>query len=250
MILKNKNGDNKIFIDDSLIGIFVINKEHENTTSFSLKDDNTFNSSINENIFLYDIKNIIYELESDSISIFIDNSIYGGSTIQIQIKENQLVSLSYEKETLYITTVDIPMFMLQDDTDDTYPKFEINISECIYSMKIYLNESEYIEVPYYQSHNDIITTLNHINDVVYFLKEDQPLFMKVLCNSEKTEINVFDKEDKTKCIGCNVYEYKISTHGIVLFDESFENGMYLVEWQKLFRLLIDKIWEMEFTDNL
>lgn len=245
MILQNKNGDNKVFIDDSLLGIFEIN-EDENIVLFSI-DDNT-NISINENIFLYDIRKIIYEPESDSISIFIGDSIYGGSTIQI--KENQLVSLSYEKETLYITTVDIPMFMLQDDIDDKYPKFEINISECIYSMKIYLNESEYVEVPYYQSHNDIITTLNHINDVVYFLKEDQPLFMKVLCNNKKAEINVFDKEDKTKCIGCNIYEYKISTHGVVLFDESFKNGMYLVEWQKLFRLLIDKIWEMEFTDNL
>ena len=246
MILQNKNGDNKVFIDDSLLGIFEINEDNENVVLFSI-DDNT-NISINENIFLYDIRKIIYEPESDSISIFIGDSIYGCSTIQI--KENQLVSLSYEKETLYISTVDIPMFMLQDDTDDIYPKFEINISECIYSMKIYLNESEYVEVPYYQSHNDIITTLNHINDVVYFLKEDQPLFMKVLCNSEKAEINVFDKEDKTKCIGCNDYEYKISTHGVVLFDESFENGMYLVEWQKLFRLLIDKIWEMEFIDNL
>lgn len=246
MILQNKNGDNKVFIDSSLLGIFEINEDNENVVLFSI-DDNT-NISINENIFLYDIRKIIYEPESDSISIFIGYSMYGGSTIQI--KENQLVSLSYEKETLYITTVDIPMFMVQDDTDDIYPKFEINISECIYSMKIYLNESEYVEVPYYQSHNDIITTLNHINDVVYFLKEDQPLFMKVLCNSEKTEINVFDKEDKTKCIGCNVYEYKISTHGVVLFDESFENGMYLVEWQKLFRLLIDKIWEMKFTDIL
>lgn len=246
MILQNKNGDNKVFIDSSLLGIFEINEDNENAVLFSI-DDNT-NISINENIFLYDIRKIIYEPESDSISIFIGDSMYGGSTIQI--KENQLVSLSYEKETLYITTVDIPMFMVQDDTDDIYPKFEINISECIYSMKIYLNESEYVEVPYYQSHNDIITTLNHINDVVYFLKEDQPLFMKVLCNSEKTEINVFDKEDKTKCIGCNVYEYKISTHGVVLFDESFENGMYLVEWQKLFRLLIDKIWEMKFTDIL
>lgn len=245
MILQNKNGDNKVFIDDSLLGIFEIN-EDENIVLFSI-DDNT-NISINENIFLYDIRKIIYEQESDSISIFIGDSIYGGSTIQI--KENQLVSLSYEKETLYITTVDIPMFMLQDDIDDKYPKFEINISECIYSMKIYLNESEYIEVPYYQSHNDIITTLNHINDVVYFLKEDQPLFMKVLCNCDKVEINVFDKEDKTKCIGCNTYSYKISSHGVVLFDESFEDGMYLVEWQKLFRLLINKIWEMVFTDNL
>lgn len=243
MILKNKNGDNKVFIDGSLLGIFGINKGNENVVSFSI-DDST-NISINENIFLYDIKKIIYEPESDSISIFInDDNIYGGSTIQI--KENQLVSLSYEKETLYISTVDIPMFMLHDDIDDKYPKFEINISECIYSMKIYLNEEEYIEVPYYQSHNDIITTLNHINDVVYFLKEDEPLFMKVLCNCDKVEINVFDKEDKTKCIGCNVYDYKISSHGVVLFDESFEDGMYLVEWQKLFRLLIDKIWVMEF----
>lgn len=245
MILKNKNGDNKIFIDDSLIGIFVINREHENVTSFSLIDDNTFNISINENIFLYDIKKIGYESYSNSITTFIDNeNIYGGSTIQI--KENELVSLVYEKETLYITTMEIPRFMFQDNIDDKYPKFEIHVSECTYNMHIYLNEREYIEVPYYQSHNDIITTLNHINDVVYFLKEDEPLFMKVLCNCDNVEINVFDKEDKTKCIGCNVYEYKISSHGVVLIDESFKDGMYLVEWQKLFRLLIDKIWVMEF----
>ena len=246
IMLKDKNGDNKIFIDNSLLGIFMITTENENAI-FSLMDDSTFNISVNENIFLYDIKKIIYESCSNSISIFIDDSIYGGSTIQL--KENQLVSLVYEKETLNITTVDIPLFMLQDDTDDVYPKFEINISENIYNMKIYLNEEEYIDVPYYQSHNNIITTLNHINDVVYYLKEEQPLFMNVLCNSEKAEISVFDKDNKTKCIGCNVYEYKISTHGIVLFDESFEDGMYLVEWQKLFRLLIDRIWVMEFTDG-
>ena len=74
MILQNKNGDNKVFIDSSLLGIFEINEDNENVVLFSI-DDNT-NISINENIFLYDIRKIIYEPESDSISIFIGDIIF------------------------------------------------------------------------------------------------------------------------------------------------------------------------------
>lgn len=38
MILQNKNGDNKVFIDDSLLGIFEINEDNENVVLFSIED--------------------------------------------------------------------------------------------------------------------------------------------------------------------------------------------------------------------
>ena len=247
MILLNKEEENKVFIDDDVVEKFYTHEEITKMFPELADEENAFHGKsvfsvlFKEEEILTSASDIYYDKEEDHIILVSD----GSEILEKAIKDDELISISlYNDDTIVITTFKLPVYMTKSIDDGIYPKFDINISDCVYNMKIYLDESEYIDIPFYQSHSDILSTLDHINDVIYCLTEDKPKFIYDLCNKEKIELSIYDKDKK--CLGCNVCEYKIGQDGIVLFNECFDDGLFHVEWQILFRLVIDKTWEIDF----
>ena len=233
MIIQNQNGENKIFIEDNLGNFNIIKDKHYNMYFLTAKDHDYFTVTFKtENIELNRISSmsIIY----DKICTSTDCTKY--------IKDDEIVSIENIDDEIVINTIKLPKF-LQYDTDDKYPKFEINMSDCIYSMKIYIDESTYIEIPDYESHPNILGTIQHISDVIFYLTEGRPTFINDLCNHKYFDLTIY--KDSKAIWGAETY-YKMGEDGLYLTAGELDN--YLVPWQRFFRLVIDRTWEVDFNE--
>lgn len=241
MILQNIYEENKVFIDDEAIGVIM----SDDTTERIIKLTSQEVYFKEENIYTF-ASRIKYNKEKDHLTLF-----YNDDILVKKINEDELISISLDSDMTVIHLFKLPKFMSEIGLDDNYPKFEVNLSDCVYSMRIYLNEYEYIDIPQYQSDNNIHSTLDYICKLVYFLSNSQNL-LNGITNGKRIMINIYnwDKDfDNKQLKGYGEYEFRLAQDGIVLLDEEFENGAYLVEWQKFFKLIMDTTWDVEFDSE-
>lgn len=242
---------NKVFIDDSIINSkkFSIDDRDDYTEIF-IENTNKVKVLFTEEKISIDIGNIIYYSKIRNTITFYDGYdklFYIGEKV---IHEDEIISIELQNEdfeeiVINITTMKIPAFLLQDNTDNKYPKFEINISDCVYNMKIYTDDSTYLGIPNFQSHADIRSTLEYISDLVFYLTLGRPDFIEKLCNHEKIDLLVYDK-DHTKAVSGGQMDYKLGEEGLYLSGGDLQD--YLVEWQKFFKLVMDQTWEVDFIE--
>lgn len=242
-----KNGENKIFIDDNLNEI--INIEYDDICYDISLNINKYEKRFqlilfNENIIMDYIELIRFNAKNDKIYFYNDSEY---CICQKNIEDDEIISLSLDNENnrfkvINLNITKIPAFFFEDNFDDKYPKFEINISDCVYNMKIYLNDSEYIDIPKFQSHYTIYSTLEYITNLIHYLKESRPEFIELLCNNKSMTLNIKNKEGVKLNQGS--LDYKIGQEGIYLTGGELED--YLVDWQKLFKLVMDGTWEVQF----
>lgn len=240
MILQNCNGENKVFIDENLNGIDSkviqgIPEEPGNVEILLDREEITLFLE-HEQITVHSISRIIYDSNFDSLLFILKN---GDTSCVKWLKDTEIISLSKsgDEQQLIVSTMNIPKFLSQENYDEKYPKFEVNLSDCTYGMKIYMNDSEFIEIPDFQSHNNIHSTIDYIAQIIFYLSEGRPDFIDKLCSSENIEIEIKDK-------GCETFTYVLGEEGIFLTGGELEN--YLVEWQKFFKLVMDGKWEVDF----
>lgn len=239
MIISNNDGESKLFIDEAIISNLVFSTtDNENLFNMHGTFDVIFT---NTNMIVNRINTITYHKDEDKLTLIKDNEII----LLKNIEYNKLINIEIgnDEKTIIIEEAQIPSFMYEKQFDETYPKVDVKISDCIYSMKIYVNENnDYIDIPDYQSHFKAIDTIHHISDVIEYLTIQNTDLMNNLVNGNTAKISI--KSDNGEILE-NEYQYKLSDVGIALFGEEFENGVYIIEWQKLFRLLIDEKWTIE-----
>ena len=254
MILQNTSNENKIFIDESLEEFITIHKDEDEPRSkrICMRGDNKIYQILfcEENLTIACVDEIFYDADKDRLW-FYARDIEAYHIADRLIKDDELVSLSLGIEEgtyqyININIVKLPKFLFEDDRYEQYPKFEVNLSDCIYSMKIYLNEYEYMEIPDFQSFYNITDTLKYINDLVFFLKLGNHEFLNHLCNDTELELSIYDKDHK--CIGCEVIKYKLGEQGLYLTSTSDEGELenQLVPYHTFFKLVMDKTWEVDF----
>lgn len=248
MILQNNNGENKIFIDENLngVGSAVIRgiPEEPGTVEILLDQEEMTVYLDQEGIIIHDVNKIIYDEGLDYLSFILKS---GYVSCMKKVKENEIVSVSKsgDEEKLIVTTINLPMFLFEDNYDEKYPKFEVNLSDCVYNMKIYINDSEYIAIPDFQSHYNIHSTLDYITQLLYYLEEWRPKFIHYLCSDNHMALMITNKENEK--INCGIMEYKLGEEGLFLTGGELEN--YLVKWQEFFKLIMDGKWEVSFKDE-
>ena len=246
MILQNKDGENKIFIDDNLEDhITIYNMDiYEKHIEFEY-DRHIEISFSEEKISSPYVQEVHFDMKENKLYFYNDEQL---CCCEKTIAEDEIISLSLgEKKNQFqiieFTTMKLPKFLFEDNYDEKYPKFEVKISDCVYSMRIYTSEFEYTDIPYYQSHNTILTTLDHIFNVIFYLTIGRPDFMDKLYDNNKMDLLI--NKDSKAVWGCEV-SYKIGQEGIYITGGELEN--YLVEWQKFFKLVMDNTWEVNFYE--
>lgn len=242
MVIENNNGDNKIFIDESIIDHqnCIVSNTDPTITKINLEPKFEINIMPDNTYLLFDCTSIIYDKANDTIYFYANNE----TMISKDIKENEIASISIDDNVVSLEIIKLPNFMFGNNIEDKYPKFEVNLSDCVYSMKIYLNESEYIDIPLYQSHITIHETLDYISSLVYFL-EETPDFLKSLCNSKELQLSIYKKDEM---IACETYYFKLEQNGIALMEQSEEPDIKIVDYHKFFKLIMDGIWEVDFYE--
>lgn len=243
-IIQNTSKDNKLFIDDSIInGNFKCMDVSDEFALTSKKYLDPFHIKFTEDNFeLYDIDYIKFWKTCNKLVFYKKNN-----TICVkELKDNEIVSLSFEKNMyLCVTIIELPLFFTSLKDEDDFPKFDIHISECQYSMKIYMNESEYIDIPVYMSHYNIIDTLKYIEELVEFLTKKDEYFIAQLCGHEMMVLSIIANGE----VKSDILEYKLTDSGIVLLSEAFDNGFEVIEWHTFFKLVIDKKWIINFISK-
>lgn len=251
MIWKSNNGEenNKIFIGDTVINDEDIAIDIENKT---IEIKNTISVGfIQQNIYIQNVSMILYNSDLDIIALVNPNN---QVILTKELKDRELASIDLNiiqrednsvVKCLSIDICELPMFLFEkiDEENDIYPKYEINISDCIYSMKIFMDESTYIDIPYFQSHYNINDILRYISELIFYFTEKNKNFIPELINGNKIEIIPNDNNETY------IHEYKISDEGICLLGDGFENGIYLIKWQIFFKLVLDKTWEVKFINE-
>lgn len=246
MILENLNGDAKVFIHDESVILaddevkFSVYSNTDCSEFYIIKsNDLYFTINLDESSdIITGVSRVKYLTTEDLLYIYIADKL---SVIK-KIKNDQTISIINNNGTLNFETCKLPMYTMEQEFDGVYPKFDIQISDCVYSMKIYINEMLYIEAPYYQSYDNIKDTLEYISNMVnYFTKEDNTFMDKLAhCNAAIFTINGEEKIQFTS-------DYKLSNYGIVINIPDVED--YVVEWHKLFKLVMDKKWEIIFIEE-
>ena len=243
-IVQDMNENNVVFIENSICkNNFFKVSYREDGTDIIKKDESCFTVKlVNENISVNSVYQIFYNKNANKIVLFTKG--YEMSIIK-DILVNEIVDIDYDHEEpcINIEVCELPRFLSENNFTNTYPKFEVKVSDCVYSMKIFTSDTEYIDIPQYQSHLTMNSTLNHISDVVFYMTEGNPTFIDQLSNCSQMFITVVAEDNSTKG---NTYKYKLSENGICLFGKEFDNGFYVVEWQKFFKLIIDRTWIVEF----
>lgn len=239
MVLQDENMNNKIFIDDDIFTkhIKFILTEFEygykitcNSDYFQVDFENVNNLIINATSFEYNN-------QTNFITINGQHDVMCIKTI----KDEEILHITSTNDTLVIESCDIPVF-IENENDGIYPKFEISLSDCFYKVKIFINESEYIDIPYYRSHDDIVKTLEYLNSLVEYFTDIEPNFIYELCNNDTMNliISINDMYDTA------ILKYCINEQGIILIESDNTN---FVEWHKFFKLIIDKKWEVTFMNS-
>ena len=253
MIFYNKDGENKIFIDESIQEFITIHQDQDESRSMKIcvKESNIIFTFCEEKMTLANIEEIFYD--ADEVRLwFYTRGVEHMYTAEKLIGEDEIISFTLgdvneSYRYININIMKLPMFLFEDDKYEQYPKFEVNLSDCIYSIKIYLSQSEYIEIPYFQSSYHIIDTLKYISDLVTFLKLENPAFLNQLCNNDKMQISIYDKDNT--CIGCEVVSYKFGENGLYLTSIEGELEKELVPYNVFFKLVMDLSWEVDFIDE-
>ena len=247
MILQNADGDNKIFIDDNLDDFITIHNGDTNSKEICLNNYYYEIECTQEKLTLVYVKEIHFLTDENKLYFYNDE----GICICTKILElDEIISFSLgEKNNQFqivnLTTMKLPKFFFENNNDEKYPKFEINISDCIYSMRIYTDEYTYLDIPDFQSHNSISETLNHISNLIFYLTHGRPDFLNKLGNHDNMDVFIYDKNHDKAIAGGNM-KYKLGDNGLYLTGGELEN--YLVEWQKFFKLVMDQTWEVNFDE--
>lgn len=249
MEFQNKNGENKIFIDDNLTEIMYISSDEiikVDISFITLKNNRPFEILFTEEkITLEYIDMIRYKINDDILYFYNDK---GHCICEKRIDADEIISISLgdvknQFQLINLTTIRLPKFLFEETMSESYPKFEIKISDCIYSLRIYVNDHEYIDIPDFQSHYDIHNTLDYITQLIYYLENWRPKFIEHLCNDNQMSL-IINKENKKT--NCGIINYKLGEEGLYLTGGELEN--YLVEWNKFFKLVMDGTWEVDFDE--
>lgn len=248
MILTDCDGNSTIFIDESLEEFITVTRDDDVPQSkyIYMKDNENIIYNIlfsDQKMTLANIKEIFYDAEDNRLW-FYDHKI--DCIADKILNDDEIISLSFCEEqesfkVINITTMKLPEFL----DDETYPKIEFNISDCIYSMRIYNNDHEYLDIPKFQSHDNINSTLEYISRLVYYLTEWRPKFINFICNNEEMSLIITDKNNHRLNYG--IIKYKLGEEGLYITGGELEN--YLVVWQKFFKLVMDGTWEVGFADE-
>lgn len=248
MILQNKDGIDKIFINDNLKDHIEIYDIDDKCKCIKFNSDRFIELVYSEDeISLLYIEQIYFKIEENKLYFYNDEQI---CTCEDSIDDNEIVSLSLgEKGDRYqiieFSTMKLPKFVFEKDFNKKYPKFEVNISDCIYNMRIYINGGgEYIDIPDFQSHYSIHSTLDYITQLIYYLDEWRPKFIECLCNNDNMSLMITSEQNK---INCGILQYKLGEEGLYLTGGELED--YLVKWQEFFKLIMDGKWEVNFEDE-
>jgi hypothetical protein len=234
-ILQNNGGENKVFIEDNMNNEYVEQFYH-----ISRKDKDIFTVFIGDDISVDMVDEIIYDMECDTLNF---NLSTGGFATKC-IKSDEILCITTKDENIVeILISKLPMYLQENGFTDTYPKFEFNISDCMYITKIYINESEYIEIPMTQTHITMLGTLDHISNLVYYLTLGRPGFINELCNRKIMQIII--PKDDTKASG--VMTYELGEDGICITGGEIKEE--LVPWHNFFKLVMDGTWEVDFIDD-
>ena len=254
MVFNNSRGENKLFIGDELASNneFIISMRKINNSGiiiFERKDGELFNMALfKENILIPEIRSLLYNQNDDMLIATIDEN-YDNSVFAKQIDRLELCGINLSQDSLVIATDKIPMFKFEKD-NNTYPKFDMNISNCLYELKIYINSDSYLLVPYVQTHNDIISTLDHIKRLTFFLSQTNPEFIIDLINNtafrslcKLTTVEDGEMVQKEEIITA---KYIIHEEGIYLITKDEQQ---IVNLNTFFTLVMDGTWDIEFIDE-
>lgn len=248
MILQDIEMNNRIFIDDEIFNQnndvkFALSEFNNGIYTIIRDDDFLFDVKfVNENMFTIRVARLKYNATNNCLHA------YGTSTLLFSktLKENEMMQITNQGSILIIESCDIPKFIEEECFDNIYPKFEISLSDCIYHVKIYINDHEYIDIPDYQSYDNILDSLNYLTNIVKYFTQTKPDFFEKLCNNNTFILTITTITPNSHSCDTNIMNYKISDEGIYI---ELPGEHYLVEWHKFFKLIIDEKWDIVFIEN-
>ena len=238
-ILQNNGGENKVFIEDNMNDKYII-KHEDQFCYISDRHCNIFTTFIGDEVSIDNVSEIIYNPELDTLSFdlspdgFVTKYIKSDEILCITANEDNIVEILISK---------LPMYLWENGFNDVYPKFEFNISDCVYTTKIFINESECIEIPMTQTHITMHGTLDYISNLVYYSTLGRPGFINELCNHKIMQIII--PKDNTKASG--VMTYELGEDGICITGGEIKNQ--IVPWHNFFKLVMDGTWEVDFIND-
>ena len=182
---------------------FVVIKKKDETTFIIQFLEGSNEVSVVADEFLFMINsNVIYANLNES-------SIFGRN-----IDKNVLLHIiDFKNNTFVVNCLSAPVFSDEFGLTDKYPKFDINISDCMYNMKIYLSKERFLSIPYFQSHYSLKETLSYISELTTFLSDIRPEFIDLLCTHNAMNITVMTNGVNT---GIFNVKYQMTENNIVI----------------------------------
>ena len=242
MQVKNKDGEYIAILDDNLFEgdtKFIITNVDD--ILYIRKDDNRAFFVKLDNDLIIGATIIKICIENNSIYIR-THDVLNNLTIIRTIKQNSIITLTNNNGDILGETCELPKFY-ESESDEIYPKFDIEISDCIFSMKIFYSNFEYIDIPECQIYDNIFSTIKYIEDVINYFRNVNNNFIRNLCEYKAATFIVRGKDDKSTFFSS---EFKLTTRGILINLPDQEN--YLLEFHRLFKLIIDGKWDVIFID--
>lgn len=230
--------DNRItiLVSQQLMSSEIFNLENtDNSFSITKKDESEFFVVFaTENAVFKQVHNLLFANQTFAIPEL---------NFEKAITDMEFYHISNDENIILVTSHKRPSFLYENNMENKYPKVEVNLSDKIYNLKIYLNEMDFIETSYYHSSaEDIPGILKSISEIVDYITNINPELMMKLCTNTSANVKI-----QTNDISLNgKMNYVISPEGLTLSGAGLTN--YKVEYPNLFKYLLDGLWELEFEE--
>lgn len=253
MDLRNNNGKLKMIIASEIVAnnnfrttIEHIESIRADIAILSRTDNELFNVIfIKDSLMLNGIKAIGYCQNNDMIFVF-NEDMRVIVTKEIKDLESYMMTLT-TNGVVALFVNETPKFTLVKDLINEYPKLDIHISDCLFDVKIYVSENQYISIPNIQTSLNVNDTLKNISEVAEFLTITNPEFIMELCKNNIMAITINNSP--------NDESGDITVETVVASYQLIENGVYLViddqssvvDYWTFFGLIIDGQWKVKLS---
>lgn len=242
MEVKNINGEYIAVLDDNLFegDNKFIQYINNNIICIKKEDDYTFSINMDDDIIV-GVSTVKIDTQTNNTYIYTNDKL----AIIKKIQPNTSIILSNNNGDMIGEICELPKFYNENNFDEIYPKFDISISDCIFSMRIYYSAVEYIDIPESQIYINIFSTIKYIEDIIHYCRNVNSTFIEDLCKYNAATFIVKDKESKEDAVTFSS-EYKLTPNGILI--NFYDQKDFLLEFHYLFKLLIDGTWDIIFID--